>query len=321
MTEFVLYGGKGGVGKTTLAAATGMKSAQNGARTLVVSTDPAHSLADAYESRVGDTPTRITEDSQLYALEINPRDRFRERYGDTFEELIGDAQSLGVDISQDDVSDVSERGLVPGADELAVVDLFAEYDDHPDWEVVIFDTAPTGHTLRLLTLPDVMNTTVGKLISLKGGLSSVTNTVRGLIGNSDDDSGSNSSYSSQMDQMQSVMEDVAARLRDGQRTEFRAVTIPEQMAIAETERLLARLDETGITVESVLINKVLQDASEDCPTCWPRYQNQLDTIDDAKKKFDPPVREVPLVPDVEGRDRIKQTAQYVEGVTPQTQRY
>ncbi|ESS12243.1 MAG: arsenite-activated ATPase ArsA [uncultured archaeon A07HR60] len=314
MTEFVLYGGKGGVGKTTLAAATGMRSARSGARTLVVSTDPAHSLADAYECRVGETPTRISDDSQLYGLEINPRDRFRERYGDTFEELIGDAQSLGVDISEDDVSDVSERGLVPGADELAVVDLFAEYDDHPDWEVVVFDTAPTGHTLRLLSLPDVMNTTVGKLISLKGGLSSVTNTVRGLIGSSGDDSRSGSSYSSKMDQMQSVMEDVSARLRDGRRTEFRAVTIPERMAIAETERLLTRLDETGISVESVLINKVLQDASEDCPTCWPRYQNQLDIIEEAKTKFDPPVREVPLVTETDGRARVEEVTQSVEGV-------
>lgn len=306
MTEFVLFGGKGGVGKTTLAAAAGLNSARDGRRTLVVSTDPAHSIGDAYESSVGETPTRVTETPDLYALEIDPRTRFRDRYGDTFEQLLGDAQSLGLDISGEDVGAVAERGLVPGADEMAVLDLFAEYDDHPNWEVVVFDTAPTGHTLRLLSLPDVMNTTVGRLLSLRGQLGSVTSRVSGLLGRSTDTD--DVSYGKQVDRLEAVTERVGERLRDDERTRFRAVTLAERMALEETDRLLAELADGEIAVDAVLVNKLLHDASEDCPTCWPRYQEQLELLSEARDRFDPPVREVPLVADAHGVARVEAVA-------------
>jgi len=305
VTEFVLFGGKGGVGKTTLAAAAGLNSARAGRRTLVVSTDPAHSIGDAYESPVGETPTRVTETSDLYALEIDPRTRFRERYGDTFETLLGDVQSLGLDVSGEDVGAVTERGLVPGADEMAVLDLFAEYDEHPNWETVVFDTAPTGHTLRLLSLPDVMNTTVGRLLSLRSQLGSVTSRVGSLLGRSND---SDLSYGEQVDRLEAVTERVGERLRDGDRTRFRAVTLAERMAIEETDRLLAELADDSIAVEAVLVNKLLRDASEDCPTCWPRYQEQLDVLAEARERFAPPVREVPLIPDEHGLARVAAVA-------------
>jgi arsenite-transporting ATPase len=314
MTEFVLYGGKGGVGKTTLAAATGIQSAREGKRTLVVSTDPAHSIADAYESPVGETPTRVTDDRNLYALEIDPRDRFERRYGDTFEHMLQDVQPLGVDISTEDVNSVTEHGLFPGADEIAVVDLFSEYDDHPDWEVVIFDTAPTGHTLRLLELPDVMDSTVGTLLGVKQQLSSVTSAVSSVLGRGDDDSRSRGSYSEKMDTLQSRMEAVADRLRDGDRTGFRVVTIPERMAITETGRFLGELGASDVSVDRVLANKVLQDPSEDCPTCWPRHRSQQAALDEARSSFEPSVREVPLVPDADGIDRIEAVAEHVDAV-------
>jgi arsenite-transporting ATPase len=314
VTEFVLFGGKGGVGKTTLAAATGLKTAREGVRTLVVSTDPAHSIADAYDSPVGETPTRVTETSDLYALEIDPRERFRERYGDTFGDLIEDVQSFGIDVSEEDVGAVAERGMVPGADEVAVLDLFAEYDDHPNWEVVVFDTAPTGHTLRLLTLPDVMNTTVGRLISLKGQLDSVTSTLGSLVGRGGDSE--KTSYSERMETLEAITERVGERLRDAERTEFRAVTLAERMAIAETERLLGELDDGEIHVDRVLVNKVLQDASEDCPTCWPRYQDQLDIIETLEADLGVPIQEVPLVADKHGLDRVEAVADYVDAAAP-----
>lgn len=310
MTEFILYGGKGGVGKTTLAAATGVTTARDDHRTLVVSTDPAHSLADAYGVPVGEEPTPVADDRPLSALEVDPRDRFRDRYGDTFKEVLADAQSVGVDVTAEDVGEVTERGLVPGADELAVVDLFAEYDDHPDWDVIVFDTAPTGHTLRLLSLPDVMNTTVGKLLSFRGAVSSVTTTVRGLFGSAAEGPG----YTTRLSRLETAMETVGDRLRDGDRTRFRAVTIPEEMALAETERLLGELDATGIAVEAIFANKVLQDASEDCPTCWPRYQRQQELLDRMRAEFTPPVTEVPVIADVTGWKRVDAVTAYTPGV-------
>jgi arsenite-activated ATPase (arsA) len=312
VTEFVLFGGKGGVGKTTLAAAAGLNSARGGDRTLVVSTDPAHSLGDVFKSPVHETPTRVTETTDLHALEIDPRARFRDRYGDTFEEILSDAQSIGVDVTSDDVGAVADRGLVPGADEIAVLDLFAEYNDHPDWETVVFDTAPTGHTLRLLSLPDVMHTTLGRVLSLRGQISSVTSAVGSLLGRSQNESAGDSSYSDQVDQLAEMTEQVGDRLRDGERTEFRAVTLAERMAIEETDRLLGELAADQITVDTVLVNKLLHDASEDCATCWPRYQDQLERLAEARERFDPPVREIPLVADERGLARVKTVADELE---------
>jgi arsenite-transporting ATPase len=313
MTEFVLYGGKGGVGKTTLAAATGLRAAREGNRTLVVSTDPAHSIADAYESSVSTTPTRVAEDCDLYALEIDPRDRFERRYGDTFDRMLDDVRSLGVNLGEADVDSVTEHGLMPGADEVAVVDLFAEYDDHPEWDVVVFDTAPTGHTLRLLELPDVMDSTMGTLLNMREQLRSVTSTVSSMLGRGDDDDDDHS-YSEQMQDLQSRMEEVADRLRNGDRTGFRVVTIPERMAITETERLLGELGSSDITVEHVLANKVLVNPSEDCPTCWPRHKSQQAALEEARESFAVAVREVPLVPDVEGIERVEAVAEHVDPV-------
>lgn len=311
VTEFVLFGGKGGVGKTTLAAGAGLNSAREDNRTLVVSTDPAHSLGDVFESPVHETPTRVTEATDLYALEIDPRARFRDRYGDTFEEILSDAQSIGVDVTSDDVGAVADRGLVPGADEVAVLDLFAEYNDHPDWETVVFDTAPTGHTLRLLSLPDVMHTTLGRVLSLRGQISSVTSAVGSLLGRSESSAGTGS-YSDQVDQLAEMTEQVGDRLRDGERTEFRAVTLAERMAIEETDRLLEELAADQITVDAVLVNKLLHDASEDCATCWPRYQDQLERLAEARERFDPPVREIPLVADERGLARVETVADELE---------
>ncbi|MFB6177604.1 MAG: ArsA family ATPase [Halobaculum sp.] len=312
MVEFVLYGGKGGVGKTTLAAATGVQLARNGRRTLVVSTDPAHSVADAFDCEVGERPTSVPPERDLFALEIDPRERFQRRYGDTFDELLGDAQSLGVDVDRTDVTDVTERGLIPGADEVAVVDLFSEYTDHDNWEAVVFDTAPTGHTLRLLELPDVMDTTVGKLLSVRNRIDSVTSTVGRLLGGDDT---TNGSYGDRAEALQSSMETVKRRLQNDEQTEFRVVTLPERMAVAETRRLLDRLDEVGVPVGDVLINQSLAEPPDDCPNCTPRYERQRDVVETATVTLGPPIREVPLVADERGLDRVKALSRNVPPVS------
>ncbi|MFB6127886.1 MAG: ArsA family ATPase [Halolamina sp.] len=310
MNQFVLYGGKGGVGKTTLAAATGLKAARNGHRTLVVSTDPAHSIADAYEASVGETPVQVTDVSELYAMEVDPRERFAARYGDLFDDVLEDLRSFGVDVGSETVDEVTKR-TPPGTDEFAVVDLFAEYHDDPEWDVVVFDTAPTGHTLRLLDAPDIVDTTAGKLLSLKGQVDSVTSTVRSVFGSGD---GSGQSYSSKLDTLQRKLESVSRRLQDPDRTEFRAVTVAEQLSIAETDRLLDELAASGIPVGDVLANKVLLDPDEDCETCQARHREQQDALDAARERFDATVREVPLVSGARGVDRVDAVVDHVPGV-------
>jgi arsenite-transporting ATPase len=310
VNQFVLYGGKGGVGKTTLAAATGLNAAKAGYRTLVVSTDPAHSVADAYGASVAETPTRVTDVPELHAMEVDPRERFAARYGDLFDDVIEDLRSFGLDVSHEDVGDVTEQ-TPPGTDEFAAVDLFSEYHESRDWEVVVFDTAPTGHTLRLLGVPDVMDTTIGKLLAVKGQVDSVTNTVKNVFGGG---GGSGQSYSDKLDTLEKKIETVGRRLQDPRRTEFRAVTLAERMSVAETGRLLTRLRETGVPVERVLANKVLVDPNGDCPTCRSRSREQRAALEDARDRFEVPVLEVPLITDAKGGDRVEVVTDHVPGV-------
>ena len=238
MTEYVLYGGKGGVGKTTCAAATALKRAREDGPTLVVSTDPAHSLSDVFDAPVGPEPTRVREEAELWAVEVDPSERigqYRGQVSAALEEL----EDLGISLDEGDVDDVIEAGVAPGTDEAAAMDLFLDYMDDPRFEYIVFDTAPTGHTLRLLKLPDVMSSAMGKLISVRSQVSSLADSVRNFMG-TDDEDGDDADVDVDIDleELQARMERVADALRDPERTEFRAVLIPETMAVLETERLL-----------------------------------------------------------------------------------
>ena len=119
-SQVVLFGGKGGVGKTTCASATALKLAQQGNKTLLVSTDPAHSTSDIFDTSLGDEPTAIN--NNLYGVEIVPKERFNRRYSEKLQGILERANDFGLDIGEGDLTDVTADGLIPGTDELAVID-------------------------------------------------------------------------------------------------------------------------------------------------------------------------------------------------------
>ena len=295
MTEFVLYGGKGGVGKTTCAAATALKRAREGAPTLVVSTDPAHSLSDVFDAEVGVEPTRVGGEPDLWAVEVDPGERIGQYRGKVTAAL-DELEGLGISLDDGDVDDVIEAGVAPGTDEAAAMDLFLDYMDDPRFEYIVFDTAPTGHTLRLLKLPDVMSSAMGKLISVRSQVSSLADSVRSFVGGGDggdeedeDDAG----VGVDLEALQDRMERVAGALRDPDRTEFRVVLIPETMAVLETERLLAELDTYGVPAGRAVINKVIEEPEPACDLCRSRHESQQEQIAAARERFDLPVTLVP----------------------------
>ena len=126
MTQFVLYGGKGGVGKTTVATATGLRLAREGFETLVVSTDPAHSLGDAVEQSVGPDPVEIRDG--LWGVEIDPQAGI-DRYEAIFEALAAEFDDAGIHLDEEQVAQLFSSGVLPGSDELAAIDGLAEYVD------------------------------------------------------------------------------------------------------------------------------------------------------------------------------------------------
>ena len=311
MTEYVLYGGKGGVGKTTCAAATALGRAREDGPTLVVSTDPAHSLSDVFDAPVGPEPTRVREESDLWAVEVDPGERigqYRGQVSAALEEL----EDLGISLDEGDVDDVIEAGVAPGTDEAAAMDLFLDYMDDPRFEYIVFDTAPTGHTLRLLKLPDVMSSAMGKLISVRSQVSSLADSVRSFVGTDDEkgDGGEEPAVDVDLDELKARMERVADALRDPERTEFRAVLIPETMAVLETERLLAELDAYDVPAGRAVINKVIEDPEPTCDLCQSRHESQQKRIAEARERFDLPVTLVPqLHGEVHGLEAVETVAE------------
>jgi arsenite-transporting ATPase len=296
VTEYVLYGGKGGVGKTTCAAATGLKLARAGRETLVVSTDPAHSLADSFEQDVGIEPTEIRE--QLWATEVDP-ERGVERYRQLFAALSEELRDVGIRLDPDEIDSLFAAGVAPGSDEVAALDAFVEYVDSDRFEYVIFDTAPTGHTLRLLDLPSVVGETIETAMGVRGQVRRMADSARSMMfGPAAFGMGRGGEGEDEFEAVKTRMERVSELLRDPDRTEFRVVLIPEAMAIAETDRLLDRLAEFEVPTDSLVVNRVLEDIDENCDRCRRQRETHRDRLAEIEGRF--PGFELATVPAIEG---------------------
>jgi len=293
--EYVLYGGKGGVGKTTMAAATALASAAGGTKTLVVSTDPAHSLSDTLECDIPEEPARIHDELPLYGAEIDPEAALQsEPFG-----MAGGGNPLG-DVLGDDLADPL-AGSMPGADEAAAIRLLLEYLDDPRFERVVVDTAPTGHTLRLLELPEMLDSMLGKLLTLRERMSGMFD----VFGDGDDQESIDS-----LQEFSARIERLRTMLRDPALTDFRVVLVPEELSVLESERLLDRLAAFEIPVGTVVVNRVMQDPTEvadldadwfvspnhtDCEFCARRWQVQQRALARSQDIFrGHNVRRVPL---------------------------
>ena len=308
--EYVLYGGKGGVGKTTCAAATALSSARGGTPTLVASTDPAHSLSDTLDTEIPSEPTRIAEDIPLFAVEIDPEAAASGPFapggvgGAAWDGEGSDSDLGGVEGLLGEGGHPLAGGAMPGADEAAAMQLLIEYLDDPRFERVVVDTAPTGHTLRLLELPDVMDSMLGRLLSMKESLSGMAGSLGGLFGgDAQADAGAS------LRELSAKIERLRSALEDPTRTDFRVVMIPEEMSVTESERLVGRLEEFGIPVGTVVVNRVSEDLTdvtgldtdwfvapdtEHCEFCRRRWEVQRDALARAQELFRG--REVKRVP-------------------------
>lgn len=322
--EFVLYGGKGGVGKTTMAAATGIASAVDGTRTLVVSTDPAHSLSDTLETDIPPEPTRIREDIPLFAAEIDPDVAMEDAA--VFGTGAGDGAGGGAGAS--DGQDAGgpfggmggpfadlfggdgpmSPGAMPGADEAAAMQALLRYMDDDRFDRVVVDTAPTGHTLRLLELPEQLDSLVGRLLRFREKLGGMLENLGGLFG---EDEPGHEQGMGDLDELKARVERLRSVLTDRSRTDFRVVMVPEVMSVRESTRLVRRLEEYGIPVRTVIVNRVMEPLAavadvdpdafaspnvEDCEFCARRWEVQQEALGEAQDLFrGHDVKRVPLL--------------------------
>ncbi|MFB6071880.1 MAG: ArsA family ATPase [Halobacterium sp.] len=304
--EYVLYGGKGGVGKTTMAAATALASANDGTATLVVSTDPAHSLSDTLGTEIPAEPAQIREDAPLWAVEIDPDDAL-DRAG-MFGQDGGFAGGLDALLGGTAGDAAEDAAMMPGADEAAAMQLLLEYMDDDRFDRVVVDTAPTGHTLRLLELPEVLDSMVGRFIQLRERFGGMMDGLKGMFGGEDE---SAEQGLGDLDAVKERVRRLRSVLTDPNRTDFRVVLVPEELSVLESERLVARLDEYGVPVGTVVVNRVMEPLAdvadvpadafvspnhEDCEFCARRWDVQQQALADAQDLFrGVDVKRVPLL--------------------------
>jgi arsenite-transporting ATPase len=276
--RFILFGGKGGVGKTSSAAASAVWAADQGIETLIISTDPAHSLSDSLAVDVsGGDVKPIIKVPDLFALEVNPKKEFQ-KYQNGIKDSTLDEIASPLPVT-DMLGDLT--GLTPpGADEALAFSKVLEFIESSEYDLIIFDTAPTGHTLRLLSLPELLDSFFGKLLTFRMRLQGVWDRFKGFFGKGSeikDDS------LQKLQELKKNIQKAAGELTDPTKTSFVVVMIPEAMAIYETERLLSTLYEYEIPTDHIIVNMIYPDI----PDCWfcasrkemqIKYLNQIDEI-------------------------------------------
>jgi len=280
--KFIIVGGKGGVGKTSMSSALATKFADAGKKTLIISTDPAHSLSDVFDQNLsrGEAIQVIGIDN-LFAMEVNPND-----LKDTFKLLPASQRNelLGMgDMGLDELDSLFET-LPPGFDEaVALVEIIRLIQGDPQYakyEKIVFDTAPTGHTLRLLSLPDFLDGFVGKFLSMKNKFSNVMNSFKGMFGGQEKDN----LDSADLQELKNSMKVVRDLFRDEQQTEFIVATIPNMMAISESVRLVKELYKERIPVRHLFVNQV-QVENNHCSFCCARYKEHKANLQYIREQF------------------------------------
>ncbi|MDG5818764.1 TRC40/GET3/ArsA family transport-energizing ATPase [Natronococcus sp. A-GB7] len=324
--DYVLYGGKGGVGKTTMAAATALDSARGGVSTLVVSTDPAHSLSDTYETEIPSEPARIREDVPLYAAEIDPEAAVEDAGFAAQAQAQGEGGMFGGlegMFGEDSPMESLLGGPMPGSDEAAAMQLLLEYLDDDRFERVVVDTAPTGHTLRLLQLPELMDTMMGRIMKFRQRIGGMLDGMKGMFGG--EEMPDEEPDLENLEELRERIERLRAALRDPARTDFRIVLVPEEMSVLESKRLREQLEEFGIPVGTVVVNRVMEPLSdvtddvegdflqpdlESCEFCQRRWDVQQSALTEAQELFrGTDVRRVPLFADeVQGEGMLEVVA-------------
>ena len=286
MTRILLFTGKGGVGKTTVAAATALRCADAGLRTVVLSTDPAHSLADAFDLPLGPLASPITDG--LWGQQLDAQERMEESWHDIQGWLREVFSWAGVDGLE-----AEELSVVPGLDEVFALADIKQYAESGEWDVVVVDCAPTAETIRFLSLPDILSRYMERLFPIGRRVNRVVAPVLSRVTTlpvaGDDVLSAVSRFYDRLDGVREI-------LMDPERTSVRLVVNPERMVIAEARRTYTYLSLFGYRVDAVVANRLLPDAvSDPWFERWKELHTEhLQTIEDG---FAPlPVLKVELAP-------------------------
>jgi len=296
--RLIMIGGKGGVGKTTCASAIALHFSLEGKKTLIISSDPTPSLSDIFEMEIGDEETPIKSVKNLYGIEVSSEvvlKKWKERFGPEIYEVVSSFASVDYDF-------VEYIGGAPGIEEEYMLNYILELVEGGQYDLVVWDTAPAGHTLRLLHLPQIflkhleaatkfyMNLysyleKLKKTVKLKKGKRSLLEIISGW---------------------EDLAEKVVNFIRDPQKSEFIIVTIPEALGVKQTERIIRDFDEYQLKVNYLIVNYVIQNA--DCDFHKLRSEMQQNYIKILQDQYSSRIQliKTPLFPhEIKGVQRIQ----------------
>ncbi len=286
----IIFTGKGGVGKTSIAAATALRAADMGYRTLIMSTDPAHSLGDSLDVQLGPSPVKVAEN--LWGQEVSVFGDLNLNWDVVREHFAHLMAARGIEGVY-----AEEMGVLPGMEELFSLSYIKRYNEQNEYDLLVVDCAPTGETLRLLSLPETFGWFIKMIRNVEKFM--VKPVIRPLAKKVSkiNDFVAPVEVFEKVDNLFSSTEGIIDLLADGSKTTMRLVMNPEKMVIKESMRALTYLNLYGITVDRITINRVMPDQSPD-----PYFQKwraiQQKYIEQIFEAFAPiPIAEVPLFDD------------------------
>jgi arsenite-transporting ATPase len=300
--RLIMIGGKGGVGKTTCASAIALHFSLQGKKTLIISSDPTPSLSDIFEMEIGDRETSIKSVANLYGIEVSSEvvlKKWKERFGPEIYEVVSSFASVDYDF-------VEYIGGAPGIEEEYMLNYILELVESGQYDLVVWDTAPAGHTLRLLHLPQIflkhLEAATKFYMNLYSYLEKLKDTVKLKKGKR--------SLLEIISGWEDLAEKVVNFIRDPQKSEFIIVTIPEALGVKQTERIIKDFDEYKLRVNYLIVNYVIQNA--DCEFHKIRSQMQQDYIKILRDQYSHKINiiETPLFPlEIKGVESIERISE------------
>jgi arsenite-transporting ATPase len=296
----LMFGGKGGVGKTTSSAATALHFARRGLRTLIISSDLTPSLSDIFETDIGPTERPIPGVENLYGLEIDP-DEVMRRWKEKFGPEVYAAASALVDLPYDEVVDYV--AMAPGIQEEFMLDYILERIRDRRYDLIVWDTAPAGDTLRLLGLPQrfLEHLRVAPKVYLE-----VRDTFKL----------SRTPFLEIIESWKELSEQTIRFFTDPENVEFIMVTIPEALGVYQSRRVMRDLRRHGMTVRYLIVNDVIREP--DCEFHRQRWEMQQRYIRQLREELDDGLTlvELPLLPyEVKGVERLAEVEGHLFGTT------
>lgn len=309
--RIILLSGKGGVGKTTVAAATGYRLSQLGYRTIVVSLDPAHSLADAFDIQESERfsakglPIKIND--KLYIQEIDIQEEIDRYWGDVYRflELLFNTTGLGDMLAE-------ELAILPGMEEVTSLLYVNKYYKEKEFDVLILDLPPTGESLRFVSMPVVLRWYMSKVFKTER---LVMRVARPVVGRLSDVPLPDEAYFKALENFYEKLKGVDEILINPEITSVRLVSNPEKMVVRESQRAFMYFNLFGVNVDAVVINKIIPPEKGDCSYLKKWIDIQKKYIEEIEELFSPvPVFKVPLLEEeVFGEERLRTLAGLIYG--------